>query len=152
MGWFASASGSPPPRGLTGTILTEDEDSLTVAVNGRRQAVSLPRSAVTRMELSRQRSRRGAGAIRGALAGALIGAVAGYAAGDDCSGDEWLCFPHEQMAVAGIVVLAPIGAIVGALASPGEQWQEVPSRGLRFGAAPVPVRGGGFGLTVSVGF
>ena len=137
---------------LIGTIVAEDDDSLTIEVHGRRETVGVPRSALTKLEVSRSPSRHGRWAGRGALAGALVGGILGYAAGDSNCDDKWLCFSHEATAAGGIILLTPIGALIGALTSPGERWEEAPARGLRIGAAPLPVRGRGLGLAVTVGF
>jgi hypothetical protein len=144
-----SAGGS---KRLIGTIVAEDEASLTLETAGHRETMTVPRTALMTVEVSRRRSQRGRGAGRGALAGGFIGAILGYASGDDCSQGQWLCFSHETMATAGIIVFAPIGALIGAIASPGEHWELAPNRGLRISARPYPVRGRGVGLSVALAF
>lgn len=67
----------------------------------------------------------GRGAALGAGLGLVAGGVIGYLSGEDCSGDEWLCFGRPMVAMAGGLAGAGVGAIVGLMAGSStrvDQW------------------------------
>src|SRR5688572_6447875 len=47
---------------LIGTLVAQDEATLTVQPQGAKGAITVPRRAITKIEVSRHRSRRGKGA------------------------------------------------------------------------------------------
>jgi uncharacterized protein YcfJ len=137
---------------LVGTLIADDGESIVVRVGGRTERIVVPRDAVTRMEVQRLPSRRGKGAAVGLFTGALVGGVLGYALGDDCS-KTWLClFPPATAMKAGIVIGAPLGALVGAGAVRGAVWQEVSSGRPRVAVTPFMGRGHRMGGTVVLTF
>jgi len=134
---------------VVGTLAATDETSLTIFVEGRASKVFW--SDVTRLELSLGPSHRGRNATRGALIGGVVGGIAGYAAGSDCSAGEWLCFSHESTAAGGVILFAPLGALIGAMTG-GERWQVVESSAVHVAAKPIAVRGRGAGVQLTIGF
>ena len=69
---------------LVGTLLRMDEETLTLGAQKGKGVIEVPRSAITRMEVSRRASRKGKGARIGALVGLGAAVAIGFAAGDDC--------------------------------------------------------------------
>jgi hypothetical protein len=137
------------PGRLVGRIATADREALTLDLNAN-QRVSVPVRAIERVEVSAGRHSRWRGALIGAGIGALlVGGISGIAlaTSDD---DSW----EEVGAGVGLVYVTPLAALavgaVGALASPGERWENVPRERLRVTAGPIFRRDGvGVGLSVS---
>ena len=136
-GETSTVSGSPrvrvwsPSHALVGrpaALLAAGGDSITIAVEGQPAPVLLPRSAVTKIQLSRGDKRNaGRGAVYGLVAGALLGLVA-YGpsnAGECCSAPVF----------AGIngAIGSSVGGLVGAF-SKTERWNDVPIDQLRVGS------------------
>jgi hypothetical protein len=124
---------------VTGFVLAEDETSLTLDVGNH--ARSFARAGIGELELSRRPSRRGRGAAIGALAGAAIGGIGVWAANRCGSEPEFLCDDGPSWGLAGALVFAPVGALVGLAVSPGEEWQSVEEKRLRVSVGPVRGRG-----------
>jgi hypothetical protein len=135
---------------LVGRLVAQDERSLTLQIQENKAPVVVPRTAISRVEESLRPGRKGRGALIGAALGAGAAAVLGVAAGDDCSGDELLCYSHGEVALVSAALLVPLGTLIGALASPGERWRPV-SSGHRVGVSLAPVRGG-IRASISVAF
>jgi hypothetical protein len=91
--------------------------------------------------------RRGRGALYGLGIGAGVGIVAGLASGDD---DGWFALTAEAKAAGLAVLLAPVGAILGALTAPGAVWQPVTTT--RVSASRVGVHLGASGVGMKVRF
>src|SRR5260370_5081731 len=113
MGWAASS-----PR-VAGTLVGQDPDSFWVQLAGRTSPVSLARSAVVRLEVSRGQKRAvGQGALFGAGLGAIAGFVAsGYAASRSrsCAGFVDVCYVEWYgRAFRGALIGGAIGGAVGA--------------------------------------
>lgn len=108
-------------RTVTGPLRTFDSQALTLTSNGARH-VSLPRSTITKIEVSRGHRRRvGEGALVGAVAGLAVFALIEAS----CTGE---CEPAENraaLAAGAVAVGAVAGAGVGALAR-SERWEPVP--------------------------
>ena len=136
---------------LVGRLVAQDERSLTLQVGEGKPPVVVPRTAVTRVEESLRPGRKGHGALIGAAVGVGAAAILGVAAGDDCSRDELLCYSHGEVALVSAALLVPLGAVIGALASPGERWGPV-SSGQRIGVRLMPTRRGGIRASVSINF
>jgi len=117
---------------IVGTLTAAGPSALTVGWQGLPDSQLVPRAAVDRLEVRRQRSRL-RGALIGAGIGALAGAVAGYA---DCAigGDDTRLLPPGRCAVFGAVVLAPLGAAIGLAVPPGHGWSELDLGSVRVGA------------------
>jgi len=136
---------------LVGRLVAQDEQSLTLQVGEGKPPVVVPRTTVTRVEESLRPGRKGHGALIGAAVGVGAAAILGVAAGDDCSRDESLCYSHGEVALVSAVLLVPLGAVIGALASPGERWGPV-SSGHRVGVSLAPLRGRGIRAAISINF
>lgn len=136
------------PRGrIVGRLLDVDEENLTLLA-GNGEARTIPRAHVTALAVSTDRHTRGQGALVGAAVGIVVGASVGFAIGDDPP-DSFFQFSARDKALAGVVVLAPLGAVVGAVWPPSERWVNV-SRRIRVSLRPVP--GPGAGVSVAVAF
>ena len=133
---------------IVGTIASADKKSLTVLSQASGEPSVVAREAILRLEQSTKPSRKGRGALIGFGVGltASLGKVAMQGGcNDGCDGSNVL--------VAGMVAAST--AVVGALASSGERWEDVPTArnawrqhetgpSLRL----VPRVGRGIGLTV----
>lgn len=150
-----------PRHQFVGTLIAEDADSLRLEVG--KEVITLPRQSVTKLEISRARSRKTRGAHIGLLAGAVSGAALGYAIGEDSSqsvpfctfggcatlGPFWPNRPTSAIIVG--IFFGAVGAGVGALVSPREKWESVPSRRVRLRLAPTPGRGVAAQVTIGFG-
>lgn len=145
---------------LVGTLLAMDETTLTIASQKGKGVVEVPRSAVTRLEVSRRPSRKDKGAGIGALVGLGAAVAIGLATGEDCGSlppggglverlNRNLCFSKGETAAILSLLTVPAGALIGLGAAPGERWvRTTPDRlGVRVG----PVRGG-VGAALSLRF
>lgn len=105
-------------------LVAASRESMTVLFDGDTAARQLPSAAVSRLELSRSRS-RGRGALIGAgvglAAGVALGAVVGTVVEDPGCSD---CLAVLIFGAGGGGVGLIVGAVVGAL-SAGERWQTV---------------------------
>jgi len=138
---------------ISASLVAEDEASLSIAIG--RAVMTIPRSAVTRLEVRRSRGHRAAHALLGGVLGAVAGGVIGYATADKC--DDRVNFLYggclltptnygEMGAVAGAV----LGVVVGAAAGSGEKWETIePRRRVKVAVAPAPVRGVGATLRIA---
>lgn len=127
-------------KALVGTIATLDDRSISLAVQGSAERLTVPRERITRLDLSAgPRSR-----LPGALIGAAVGGAAGALAGSQSSSYR------DASQAGGALVGVLIGALVGALIPPGEHWNEVPVSGYRVTLGPS--RDPGVGLTLSLAF
>ena len=61
---------------------------------------------------------------RAAVIGLAIGGFVGFAAGDDCSEEDWVCFPRSETAMGGAALGVTIGYVIGLIAGGGERWKE----------------------------
>jgi hypothetical protein len=146
---------------LIGTVVSLDEATLTLQRQGAEGTLLVPLHAITTLEVSRHRSRKGKGAAIGALVGLGSAVAIGLAAGDDCTGsahgddllsrlDRSLCFGVAETTLLSAILTVPAGALLGLVTAPGEKWEaSIPDR-LRIAVAPV--RGGGVRAAVSVRF
>jgi hypothetical protein len=108
----------------------------------------IPRERIEELETSVRPSRRGQGALIGLGVGAIVGAMIGFADGDDPAG--FMSFSAEAKAGMLAIVFAPVGAMIGALAAPGEQWDSVSAGDVRLGFHRGP--DGGTGILLSMRF
>ena len=149
---------------LVGTLVGMDETSLTLRADKGKGTFAVPRNAITRLEVSRHRSRKGEGAGIGMLIGIGAAVAVGLSAGGDCESvavpDPWLfglserldrnlCVGKGEAALLTSLVTVPVGALIGYAAAPGERW--VATAPERLHLAVKPVRGG-VGATLSVRF
>ena len=122
------------------------------------ETLVLPRTSITKLEVSQGRkSRPGAGIGYGALVGLATGALGGAIL---CKSDYACSNPNQEEgdmtplfalggAALGAVAGGVVGGIIGASHS-GEQWEQVPSKHWRLSAAPQ--LHGGVALNLSVAF
>jgi len=137
---------------FVGRLIAQDEKSLTLEIKRRRARAVIPRSAIIRVERSLHTSRKGTGAATGALVGGLSAVVLGLIAGSDCSGHHagLLCYSSSGVAVITGMALVPLGAVIGAIAAPGERWEPISVS--RFGVTVAPVRGRGIAVSAAFRF
>lgn len=137
---------------LIGTLVRQDDATLTLQRQGAKETMAVPRAAITRIEVSRHRSRRGKGAGIGALVGLGAAVVIGVAAGEDCYDGRarLICFDKGTMTAASALLTIPVGTLLGMAVAPGERWQTTTPERLRVALAPV--RGGGVRASLSLRF
>lgn len=133
------------PKPFVGVLTDIDPESLALLAPDRYVPMKLPRSAVTKIEVSRSH--------RSKLKWALLGAGAGVAAGiafGRCGLDTKNCSLEDQDHDANLgATLMIAGAVAGGLYA-AERWHRVPMDGPRVSVAPV--RGGGVVASVTMGF
>jgi hypothetical protein len=120
-------------RRLVGPLRTFDGDALTLSPDGGTGPVSLSRSTITRIEVSRGgRSRAG----KGALVGAVLG-LAAIAIAESTRGEDYEAPDNYGLIVGGAIAGgAVLGAGVGAMVR-SERWEAQPwAVGRRTAAAP----------------
>ncbi len=147
MGWGASSTR------VAGMLASHDADSFWVQLAGHTAPVSLARSAVVQLEVSRGQTRAvGKGALVGAGLGAIAGFfVGGYAASRSrsCAGFADVCYVDWYgRAFRGALIGGAIGGALGAAlgyAVRTDRWEGVPlSRAHHLALVP---RGPGLALT-----
>jgi len=118
---------------LTGTLVSFAGDTLLLQAQGKADTLRVPRSGVTRLDVSRgSASRVGAGIKHGVIVGVIVGTVAGAAwcaAEYSCSSDEDAGANTLVAAFTGALVGLGSGLVVGAAvgaARSGERWETVP--------------------------
>lgn len=142
-------------RPIVGTLKAMNETALTVKPDGSTGLVTVDRARISRIEVSRGRSRRSTGAANGLVAGVLVGAVLGLLAPDDYCGACLRSYtfrptPRGKLVLVGAGFFGLLGAGIGAAAPPGERWEAVSFDRLHVSVAPA--RGQGVRMAVSVGF
>lgn len=119
---------------VSGLVLGMDDKSLLIATDDAR--LSVPRSAITQIEVSTGKRRR---ALRGMLIGAGVGVVAlAVTAGTACTSDcdeGW-----GEVVLLGAGMGALYGAGIGALIKT-DRWATAPLASVRVALAPVRGRG-----------
>jgi hypothetical protein len=142
-------------KAFVGRLVASDDLTLRIEKGrseGKPSTITVPRESVTRFEASRAPSRKGKGALIGILIGAGASVAVGLAAGDDCSNsppgddlfsrlDRNLCFDSKETGLMTAILAVPVGALIGALAAPGEKWETVDVTRVRVGVAPTRGRG-----------
>lgn len=115
---------STPSSVVVGDLIAVSDSALVIRTQGYRGDVTISRSAVMRLEVSRG-TRRGTSAGWGALIGMGIGGLAGFAAGEDrCGGDAWFCIKRPLGAVLGGVTGVATGSLIGLLVGSVERWRD----------------------------
>jgi hypothetical protein len=118
-----------PAKWLEGELLSRGSDSLSLAMNGRSDTLTLATTSVNQMEVSRGRhSMAGKGLTIGGGIGAGLGLLLSVAASaEDCRGIGCTDVGAGDVLVA-TALLAAAGAGIGGLigsASHGERWERV---------------------------
>lgn len=120
-------TGEPPtsarPLVVIGQLVAFNDSTMSVRNEAGPGDVTLARSRVQRLEVSKGSNRRRS-AVTGGLIGLGAGGILGYAAGDDCSDRQFICFPQEETAVAGAFFGAALGSLVGLVVGYDERWQD----------------------------
>lgn len=126
-----------PLRGqFTGSVAGLNHENLTVVLGDGEPAV-IHRDLVTQLELGSEHGPRWKHTLIGAGIGLALGAAMGYASGDDSRSPEELLveFSRAESALFGMMLLTPIGALVGAVLPAGEGWREVPLENVEWSPA-----------------
>ncbi len=140
--------------------LVEQNEEILLLEKGRRkepELVRIPRYDVARFERRVRRSRKGRGVGVGFLVGAAVAVGVGYAGGNDCIEDavgfdnlsNILCSRTDKTLALGLLTV-PLGVLLGAAITPGEQWRSESPPRVAVGAGPAP--GGGVFARVAVRF
>ena len=123
---------------IVGRFVGMDSEHVILAKGSPPRNVPVPKSAITRFEVSRGRSRL-KGALIGAGAGAVAGAVWGLVAHAQCQSEPSTGgFSLDLCGLEFVVPMAiapPAGAVAGLLIGK-ERWARVPSSALAIGVAP----------------
>lgn len=172
--WVQVKAPTIVPDPIVGTVVALDTSRLLLQVKGGqviglleiervdllfvdetpRLRLAVPLASITRLLVFQEGNRGVAGLLIGAGAGAVTGGLLGYAGGEDCSGDEFLCFgrtTRDEATVAGALILGVVGAGIGLVVglnikSGHGSWDAVPLERIRVGLT----RHGDPGLAVSV--
>ncbi len=131
------------PR-LVGTLVAIDEQKVVVRLDGRGEDSTVPRAAITRIEVGH--SQYGKGALVGAAVGAAVFVGLGLAY---CSSSNGGCAsPNQEVYKAGLA-WSGLGALIGTFAGGRDHWEPVELDRVRITLSP---RRGGLGLSASIGF
>jgi hypothetical protein len=128
---------------LIGTVTSMTGDTVTLEVPDRAAPVPVVRAKITQMEVSTGRHSRWFYALIGAGIGAAAGALYGSAQHSGYA-------PHDAAVDGGGFLGMGLGALIGAVIPPGEQWESVAAFHTRISVVPRIDRG--VGLTVAVAF
>ncbi len=150
----------PSGKRLVGVFASLDETTLRIEREEGTSPIAVPRASITKIEVSRRRSRNALGAEIGLVAGIATAIVIGLATGDDCEaivGDDFesrlsraFCFDRGETAVITGVLTVPAGILLGLAAAPGEKWEASSTDRLRLAVAPA--RGGGVRAALAIRF
>lgn len=126
------ASAQPIPRGarvrvtpatpspvVVGELIAVNDSALLVRRQRGSGDITIPRSAVLRLQVSRGTS-RGTSALRGALLGSVIGGVVGYYSVTENS----YFLDRKGGAVIGVAYGAAAGSLIGLLVGSFERWRD----------------------------
>ena len=126
------ASAQPIPRGarvrvtpatpspvVVGELIAVNDSALRVRRQRGSGDITIPRSAVLRLQVSRGTS-RGTSALRGALLGSVIGGVVGYYSVTENSD----LVDQQAGAVIGVAYGAASGSLIGLLVGSFERWRD----------------------------
>ena len=111
------------PLAVIGELVAVNDSALLVRRQIDSSDVSIPRSLVHRLEVSRGTS-RGASARKGALIGLAIGGVVGFLAGEDCSSEDFICLDRGSTAAIGMMSGVSIGGLIGLVTGGAERWRD----------------------------
>jgi hypothetical protein len=145
-GHYVSGESDNQVLPFDGIVAELDEEFLTLRGSPRRQGLVLARREITRMQVRTRSGSRASGAALGAFIGAGIGTAAGLASGDD--ENCFICFTAGDKALILTVLLAPTGALFGALFAPGSSWEWVHPGRMQLALASLRDGSPGVGLSV----
>lgn len=129
---------------LVGTIVSQDDETLSIRTGDLRELAVVPRSSIRKLEISRRRSQR----AKGLLIGFLVGTAAGIGLTAVSKGSSACDSTHVTGCDVALSALVPglPAALLGAILAPGEKWEEFGSSPIAVGLAPAP--GGGVGISL----
>jgi hypothetical protein len=145
-------------RRLVGVLVGLDETTLTLQRPDAKGSLQVPRAAITKVEASRHRGRRGVGAGIGLLVGLGATAAVYMTAGDRCEAapkddllPQLLCAVGTRVrALQNGILIVPVATLLGLVAAPGEKWEVSTTDRLRLAVAPT--RGGGVRAALTIRF
>jgi hypothetical protein len=106
---------------FSGVLLEVDDYVLTIKPDRASDSLTVSRRAIAEMERSVGRRSRARYAGIGALSGFGVGGLVGVVSGLQCAPNAWFCSPGLN-ALAGGILGAAGGAVVGVIAPPAERW------------------------------
>ena len=132
---------------LIGEVVASDADTLTLRMDRRDVRVSVPRTALARLDVSRGRPAHGT--LKGAALGGAIGAIGGAVLGLSTTEERGIFTPAD-VGKMGAALFGTIGALVGVAVGRAERWETAAdaSRRVTYGVRPL----GGRGLALTLGF
>ncbi len=132
IGVASAQTGQPVPRGarvrvtpatpspvVVGQLIAVSDSAVVVRPQRYAGDITIPRSAVLRLEVSRGTS-RGTSALLGALLGSVIGGVVGYYS----VGENPWWFDRRGAAVFGGATGAAAGSLIGLVVGSFERWRD----------------------------
>jgi len=141
---------------MTGTLVRWEVDTLVVQVDGDAPGLALivPEDSVSRLDVRRERSMAGEGALLGGLAGTVLALIASPDVLDEngkCTTLECLAYQVSPKVDTRIGVLAGVGILLGLIVGSETKtvtWSPVPLQRLTVGSTP----NGGLALGVRISF
>lgn len=118
------------PRYLEGALGRVTPESLAIRSARRNVVISLALDSISKLEIATGRADRTRTIVMTSSVGALAGLWVGFEAGVIITGlCEWTCEGERGMrvalAIAGTLMGAAAGAVIGAMIPPGRTWREV---------------------------
>ena len=109
---------------VRGTVESATADTLRLTVPGTQGMLSVSRSSIRRLDVSRGRPSRAASALERAFGGAIVGAIS-VALDNDPAGSRWPNYSRDwRAAEEGAKWGAAFGAAVGFI-FPSERWRRI---------------------------
>ena len=116
---------STPSSVVVGELIEIRDSALVIRTQGYRGDVTIPRSAVMRLEVSRGTTRAasaGWGALIGLGVGGLLGVASWYR--PQCGYDAWFCMTLPTAFAVGGILGTPIGTVIGFAFGFRERWKD----------------------------
>jgi hypothetical protein len=121
---YLQANGPWKRQQLRATVSGIDGDVLRLTVPGAEGTLSIPRSAIRRLDVSKGPPSRAASALERAVGFAIAGAISA-ALENNPGSDEWPAYNRTwRAAEEGAKIGAVVGAVVG-FVLPSERWRRV---------------------------
>jgi len=136
-----------PGQRIEGELVSLQKDTYAVAIGGAGGRVTVPRSAIARVDVRLANASRGSHALKGLLVGAALGGALGLIGGSTCNSGDFGCPGPGYGALLGAMAFAPIGLVFGAAGSV-DRWQHVGEPQSRQAAGPAAQRGVGVSFRV----
>jgi hypothetical protein len=112
-----------PSPVIVGQLLAVSDSTLMVRRQRGGGDITIPRSLVQRLEVSRGTNRH-TSAGWGALVGMAVGGVVGYASGADACYDSWFCLKRPTAALVGGTAGVAAGSLIGLIVGSVERWRD----------------------------